>query len=191
MDRQSACQAVLPSCRPARPPIQTDRPVHRHAGGRTGRRRQHARRLSPRPDRFFRISRPRRPELCQRRNPDAAGLSRRSRRPRLQIVERGAPAVGDAASVPLPAQRTDSQRRSGGDPVRPEARPRPAQGAVDRRRRPAAGARQGAFRRPEPSRCSGCARCGSIACSKCSTPPACGSRNWWRCRCRRRAATPA
>ena len=33
--------------------------------------------------------------------------------------------------------------------------------------------------------------CGCIACSKCSTPPACGCRNWWRCRCRRRAATPA
>ena len=33
--------------------------------------------------------------------------------------------------------------------------------------------------------------CGSIACSKCSTPPACASPNWWRCRCRRRAATPA
>ena len=33
--------------------------------------------------------------------------------------------------------------------------------------------------------------CGSIACSKCSTPPACASPNWWRCRCRRRAAMPA
>jgi integrase/recombinase XerD len=61
--------------------------------------------------------------------------------PRLQIVERGAPAVGDAASVSLPAQRADSQRRSGGDPVRPEARPRPAESAVDLRCRPAAGSR--------------------------------------------------
>ena len=33
--------------------------------------------------------------------------------------------------------------------------------------------------------------CGCIACSKCFTPPACAYRNWWRCRCRRRAATPA
>ena len=31
----------------------------------------------------------------------------------------------------------------------------------------------------------------SIACWRCSTPPACGSRNWWRCRCRRRGAMPA
>ena len=42
-----------------------------------------------------------------------------------------------------------------------------------------------------PRRRSGCARCGSIACSKCSTPPACASPNWWRCRARRRGATPA
>ena len=40
-------------------------------------------------------------------------------------------------------------------------------------------------------RSSGCARCGCIACSKCSTPPACASPNWWRCRCRRRGAMPA
>ena len=44
---------------------------------------------------------------------------------------------------------------------------------------------------PEASRRSGFARCGCIACSRCSTPPACGSRNWWRCRYRHRAATPA
>ena len=37
----------------------------------------------------------------------------------------------------------------------------------------------------------GCARCGCIACWKCSTPPACASRSWWRCRCRPRGATPA
>ena len=85
-----------------------------------------------------------RPELCRRRDPDAAGLSRRSRHARLQVVERGAAAVGDAASVSLPAQRADSQRRSRRDPVRPEARPRPAEGAVDRRCRPHADARQGA-----------------------------------------------
>ena len=85
-----------------------------------------------------------RPELCRRRNPDAARLSRRSRHARLQIVERGAAAVGDAASVSLPAQRADPQRRSRRDPVGPEARPRPAEGAVDSRRRPHADARQGA-----------------------------------------------
>ena len=44
---------------------------------------------------------------------------------------------------------------------------------------------------PDASPRSGCARCGCIACSKCSTPPACASPNWWRCRCRPRGATPA
>ena len=98
---------------------------------------------------------------------------------RLQVVERGAAAVGDAASVSLPAQRADSQRRSGRDPVRPEARPRPAEGAVDRRRRSPADARQGAdARRRKPLRRSGFARCDCTACWKCSTPPACGCRNW-------------
>ena len=38
---------------------------------------------------------------------------------------------------------------------------------------------------------SGCARRGWHACSKCSTRPACASRNWWRCRSRRRGATSA
>ena len=38
---------------------------------------------------------------------------------------------------------------------------------------------------------SGCARCGCIACWRCSTPPAYASPNWWRCRCRPRGATPA
>ena len=37
---------------------EADRPVPRHARGRTGRRRQYARRLSPRPHGFLRISRP-------------------------------------------------------------------------------------------------------------------------------------
>ena len=46
-------------------------------------------------------------------------------------------------------------------------------------------------RRRKPLRRSGFARCGYIACWKCSTPPACGCRNWWRCRARRRGATPA
>ena len=87
-----------------------------------------------------------RAELCRRRNPGVARLPRRSRRTRLQIVERGAPAVGDAAPVPLPAQRADSQRRSGRDPVRAKARPRPAESAVDLRCRSPAGARQGAER---------------------------------------------
>ena len=94
-------------------------------------------------DRFLRIPRPQRARLCRRADPDAAGLSRRPRHPRLQIIQRGATAVGDAASVPLPAERTDPQRRSGGDPVRAEARARPAESTVDRRRRPHADAGQG------------------------------------------------
>jgi integrase/recombinase XerD len=44
--------------------------------------------------------------------------------------------------------------------------------------------------RRKPLRCSGFARCGCIACSRCSTPPACGCRNWWRCRARHRGAMP-
>ena len=103
-----------------------------------------------------------RQELCRRRNPGAARLSRRSRHPRLQIVERGAAAVGDAAPVSLPAQRADSQRRSGGDPVRAQARPRPAESAVDLRCRSPAGARQGADRQCRKTlRRSGFAPCGS------------------------------
>src|SRR4030088_3573079 len=48
--------------------------------------------------------------------------------------------------VSFPAERAGSQRRSGRDPFGTEARPRPAEGAVDRRRRSPAGARQGAGR---------------------------------------------
>ena len=38
---------------------------------------------------------------------------------------------------------------------------------------------------------SACARRGCCACSKWSTPPACASPNWWRCRQPRRGATSA
>ena len=73
----------------------------------------------------------------------------------------------------------------------PEARPRPAEGAVDRRRRSAAGAGQGSGRRAASLCAATAARaCGCIACSRCCTPPACGYRNWSRCRWRRHAATP-
>ncbi len=123
---------------------QADQPVPRHARGRTGRRRQHARRLSPRPHGFPGFLAGSGQGFAGAETAGAARLPRRSRCPRLQIVQRGAPAVGDAASVSLPAQRADSQRRSRGDPVRPEARPRPAEGAVDIRRRSDADARQGA-----------------------------------------------
>ena len=44
-------------------------------------------------------------------------------------------------------------------------------------------------RRLRPPRRSGCAACGSIACSKCCTPPVCAYRNWSRCRYRQRGAT--
>ena len=51
---------------------------------------------------------------------------------------------------------------------------------------------QGARRRPtRPPPRSGFARCGCIACWRCSTPRACACPNWCRCRCRRRAATRA
>jgi integrase/recombinase XerD len=36
----------------------------------------------------------------------------------------------------------------------------------------------------------GSVHCGSTACWKCSTPPACASPNWCRCRCRRRVVMP-
>ena len=45
-------------------------------------------------------------------------------------------------------------------------------------------------RSPRHHRRSVCARSGCIACSKCSTPPACGYPNWSRCRSRHRDATP-
>ena len=80
--------------------------------------------------------------FCRCRNAGPAGLPRRSRRTRLQVVERGATAVGDAASVSFPAQRADSRRRSGRHPVGAEARPWAAEGVDDRRRRSPADARQ-------------------------------------------------
>ena len=155
--------------------------------------RQYARRLQARPHRFLRISPASATALPDAETQTLRELPRRPRCARLQIVQRGAPAVGDAAPVSFPAERADPQRRSRGNPVRPEARPRPAQGAVDIRRRPHADAGQGAERASpdqSPSQ-QRCARCGSIACSRCSTPRACASPNWWRCRARPPSATPA
>src|SRR6266403_1299191 len=46
-------------------------------------------------------------------------------------------------------------------------------------------------KRRKPHRSSGFARRDYIACSRCSMPPVCGYRNWWRCRFRPRGATLA
>ena len=56
-----------------------------------------------------------------------------------------------------------AQRRSGGDPVGPEARPRPAEGAVDRRRRPLADARASELAdAAEASRAAAAARAAAV-----------------------------
>ena len=73
---------------------------------------------------------------------------------------------------------------------RAEARPGAAEGA-ERRARSTGCSPQRAQPRSSRKRTarSGCARRGSIACSNCSTPPACASPSWSRCRRRRRGAT--
>jgi len=90
-------------------------------------------------------------------------------------------------------ERADPQRRSGprSCPGR-KRRPRPAKGAVDRGCGSSAGAREGAHRRTGSLEAAAASRrCGYIACWRCSTPPACGYRNWWHCRFRPRGAMPA
>ena len=171
---------------------QADQPVPRHARGRTGRRRQHARCLSPRPRRISPHFSPAPGRASPTPNPDAAGLPRRSRHARLQIIERRAAAVGDAASVSLPAERADPQRRSRGDPVRSEARTRPAEGAVDRRCRSPADARaRNCTQAPDASPLQRLRALRLYCLLEVLYATACACPNWCRCRCRRRGATPA
>ena len=166
--------------------------VPRHAGGRARRRRQHARRLSARPRRLRGY---------------LAGKAHRSRPPTTDDVRAylaeleqarlcgrlgRAPAVGDPPALPLPLCGRAPQRRSGRHPRGPEARPHAAQGAVASPRSTACSRRaRGAAMRPSAAARSGCGPRGSPACSSCSTPPACGSPSWSRCRPRRRGAMRA
>src|SRR5258708_23308076 len=71
-----------------------------------------------------------------------AALSGRSGYPGLKVVGRGGKAFGGGPSVSLPAKGADGQRGSRRDPVRPEARPRLAESALDIRCRSPADARQ-------------------------------------------------
>ena len=124
-----------------------DQPVPRHARGRTGRRRQHARRLSPRPRRIFR-------NFSARSGQGFAGAETQTLRDYLADLDaRGFKSSSVARR--LSAMRhlfrfLLNERIRSDDPAAilsgPEARPRPAEGAVDRRRRSPAGARQGADR---------------------------------------------
>ena len=85
-------------------------------------------------------------ELCRRRNPGVCGTISPISTPAAsnhRAWREGCRRCGTCLAF---CSRTYSQRRSGRDPVRAEARPRPAEGAVDLRRRSPAGARQSAGR---------------------------------------------
>ena len=160
--------------------------AERGAGG------QHARRLSARPRRFLRAissrscvpSRPPTPTTCA---PISGGLGAR-----LQGLVGGAAAVGDPPALSLPLRRRPSRRTirppcwkgpsAAGPAENPVGRPRSSGLLRDR-----AG---GAWRREARRRSNGCAPRASPACSRCSTRPACACPNWWRCRRRRRGASP-
>jgi len=109
------------------PRRQANRPVPRHARGGTGGGREHARRLSPAILRIFRNSSPATAKALPASKPKACGtISLISTRARLQIIERGAAPVGDAAiCFASAAERAHSQRRSRRQSLsRPEARGR-------------------------------------------------------------------
>ena len=167
---------------------QADRPVPRHARGGTGRGRQHAGGLSPRPRRIS----PTFSAAAGRISPTSQTETLRDYLADLDTRGFKSSSVARRLSAMRHLFRfLLNERIRSDDPAAilsgPEARPRPAEGAVDRRRRPHADARQGTDRRRQtPRPRSGCARCGSIACSKCSTPRACASPSWCRCRARRR-----
>ena len=143
-------------------------------------------------DRFFR--RPRRPRTGASRPPAATTCARISARLEQARPRRGlggAAAVGDPPALSLPLQRGPSRRRSGRGDRGAEARPQPAEGAVGQAGRRSAGAGATPATTAERRCRSGCAPRGSPACSRCSTPPACASPSWWRCRRPRRGATSA
>ena len=172
---------------------QTDQPVPRHARGGTGRGRQYARRLSPRPHRFFRVSWPQpakalpAPETETLRDYladlDTRGFKSSS-------VARRLSAMRHLFRFLLNERiRSDDPAAILSGPKRGRGLPKVLSIAdVDRMLTRAKELTRGPGRL---SPRSGCARCGSIACWKCSTPRACAFPNWWRCRCRPRAATPA
>ena len=160
------------------------RAVPRHAGGRARRRRQHARRLSQRPRRSRRASARRRPHASPTPTPTTCAAFSAS------LAERGFKASSVARRLSAMRQLyrflyAEGQRSD--DPAAvlegPKRGAPAAEGALHRRGRSAAGA--GAQRHAKTAssrRRSGCARRGCCACSNCSTPPACASPNWWRCR---------
>ena len=106
-----------------------------------------------------------------------------SRRARLQAGVGGAAALRDPAALSFPLCRRQAPRRSGRGPRRAEARARAAEGAVDRRCRPAADAGAQRCRGREAQRRRSPARgAAAVSARNCSTPPACASPNWWLCR---------
>ena len=169
-----------------------DRTFPRHAGGRARRRRQYAGRLPQRPRRsrraFARSAQARR--RCLDRGP--AQIHRQPGRARLQGLFAGAAAVGGAAALSFSLRRGKARRRPGRGAGRAQARAPAAQGAQHcRGRRLARAGARPCRRRRNSRRRSACARRGCCACWRPSTPPACASPNWWRCRLPPRAATSA
>ena len=108
----------------ARTQRNADRAVPRHAGGRARRRRQHARRLPPRPRRFRRASaRTPAEHIADADDRRPARLSRPPRRARLQGRVGGAAAVGGPPALSFSLRRRQARRRSGRGARRAQARP--------------------------------------------------------------------
>ena len=145
-----------------------DRAVPRHAGGRARRGGEHARRLPPRPRRFRRLSRrPRRRAIARADTDDLRGyLATRSTSAGLPPrrsrggCRRSASSTGSSTPKAIASDDPAAVHR------RAEARPRAAEGAVDRGRRPPARAARATRSDGRSARASGCARRGSPACSK-------------------------
>ena len=136
------------------------------------------------------ISRRHRPLDRQGEDRRSARLSRRSVPPRAARNDGGAAALGDQAALPVSLCRRPARRRSRRGARRSQARARFAEDADARRSRSAACRRRQQRCQAAPCR-RGCARRGSPACSKSSTPPGFAFPSWSRCRCRRPARTHA
>ncbi len=98
------------------------RALSRHAGGGARRRQEYACGLRPRPRRFHRTSRRRRPLHRHRFDRGFARLSRRPDAARHDGRDRGAAALGDPAALSLPLRRRPAQGRSRRRARRPKAR---------------------------------------------------------------------
>ena len=170
---------------------QTHRPVPRHARGGTGRRRQYPRCLSPRPHGFSEFL-AHRPGLCRRQTQalrdyladlDARGFKSSS-------VARRLSAMRHLFRFLLNERiRSDDPAAILSGPKRGRGLPKVLSIAdVDRLlvRAKALDRSAGSLCAAAASRAAALLPAGSALRHR-----ACGCRSWWRCRCRRRGATPA